>query len=308
VKASLTSAESAPPVVDVQELVIDAGGPGGDRLVDGIDLTVRPREVVGVVGESGSGKSMSALAIMGLLPSGCRISHGTIMVNGTNTTPWDETRMRGIRGGTISMIFQEPMTSLNPMQRIGTQIAEMFRVHGSLGRKDAWSEAVRLLDEVGIVPAASRAKSYPHQLSGGMRQRVMIAMAMALKPSLLIADEPTTALDVTVQAQILDLLDRLRDENDTAVLLVSHDMGVIARMADYVIVMQSGRVKEAGSAVQIFEDPADPYTKALLYAVPWADRPPPPSGLLPTFESIGAASARRHQSPTGHLSGGGSDA
>jgi oligopeptide/dipeptide ABC transporter ATP-binding protein len=240
---------------------------GAARAVDGIDFFVERGEIVGVVGESGSGKSLTALALMGLLPSSAR-REGRVLWSGRELT---EPEVRRVRGREIGMVFQEPMSSLNPVYTVGFQVAEVLEEHEGLSRKEAWARAVELLDAVGIPAPAARARSYPHEISGGMRQRVMIAMATACRPKLLIADEPTTALDVTIQAQILALLRELKTELGMAILLVSHDMGVIASMADRVLVMYAGSIVETGGVARIFESPRHPYTRLLLSSIPRID-------------------------------------
>ena len=245
------------------------------RAVDGVSFDVRPGETLGLVGESGCGKTVTALSLLGLLPPNARVEAGSsILFEGkeelTRATP---ERLREIRGGEISMIFQEPTTSLNPVQTIGDQIAETVRLHRDVSRREARSEAIRLLGEVGIVEPDVRVDEYPHRLSGGMRQRAMIAMALSCDPKVLVADEPTTALDVTIQAQILDLLDRLRKRHRMAVLLITHDLGVVAEVCDRVVVMYAGQVVETGSVFDVFRGPAHPYTRGLLASLPTVDRP-----------------------------------
>ncbi len=239
------------------------------KAVDGVSFSVSPGETLGLVGESGSGKSVSVLSVMGLIkdPPG-RIVGGTIEFEGTNLLTLSERQMRGIRGRQISMIFQEPMTSLNPVYTIGDQIAEMFQTHQKESRKTSLDRAVEMLNKVKIPSPEKRIKEYPHQLSGGMRQRAMIAMALACSPKILIADEPTTALDVTIQAQILDLMHALKSSHQTAVLMITHDLGVIAQIAQRVAVMYAGKVVEQAPVKQLFEDPLHPYTKGLLQSVP----------------------------------------
>jgi oligopeptide/dipeptide ABC transporter ATP-binding protein len=227
--------------------------------------------VLGLVGESGSGKSVTSLAIMRLLPPQAVVS-GEVAFGANRDTRnllvLDRERMRALRGSRIAMIFQEPMTALNPVMRVGEQIAEAVRAHNNVSRKEAWDGAVKALDEVAIKDAARRARDYPHQLSGGMRQRVMIAMAIVNRPELLIADEPTTALDVTIQAQILELLAELRERFGLAMLFISHDLAVVSQVAEQIAVMYAGTIVELGSREQIFRAPAHPYTRGLLSAVP----------------------------------------
>ena len=239
------------------------------RAVDGVSYAVRSGETLGVVGESGCGKSVTALSILRLVadPPG-RLVGGTIRFAGTNLLELRESEMEGIRGNDISMIFQEPMTSLNPLIAVGRQIAEAIALHRGLSRRDAFDRAIEMLRRVHIPEAERRAHAYPHQLSGGMRQRVMIAMAVSCNPKLLIADEPTTALDVTIQAQILDLMRELQETLGTAIVLITHDMGVVAENADRVVVMYAGRKVEEASAKDLFEQPGHPYTKGLLGSIP----------------------------------------
>jgi peptide/nickel transport system ATP-binding protein len=237
-------------------------------VLDGVRFAIGRGEILGVVGESGSGKSVSALAIMRLLGEQGAIDRGRIMLDDVELTALDAAAMLSVRGRDVAMIFQEPMTSLNPVYTVGFQIAEVLIEHLGMARAAALDRAADLMDEVGIPAARQRLADYPHQLSGGMRQRVMIAMALACQPKLLIADEPTTALDVTIQAQILELIRRLRDEHGTAVLLITHDMGVIAEMADRVVVMYAGQVVEQAPVGRLFADPRHPYTRLLLRSVP----------------------------------------
>ena len=243
------------------------------RAVDGVSFDVQRGEILGVVGESGCGKSVTSLSIMGLVPEPGRIEEGSrIAFEGRELTSLSEKEMRRIRGNDIAMIFQEPMTSLNPVHRVGAQITESLRLHRGLSRKEARSRAVELLELVGIPAPDRRVDEYPHQLSGGMRQRVMIAMALANEPDLLVADEPTTALDVTIQAQILELLLELRGRLDMGVMLITHDLGVVAEVCDRVVVMYAGQVVEEGPVEDIFSRPSHPYTQGLLAAVPRADQ------------------------------------
>jgi oligopeptide/dipeptide ABC transporter ATP-binding protein len=241
--------------------------------VDGVSLSIDRSMTLGIVGESGCGKSMTALAIMGLLPAPSgRLTSGSVNFNGVELTQLAQRELANIRGRDIAMVFQDPMTSLHPMMTIGSQIAEVVRRHRGLGRGEARRAAVGLLEEVGIPDAGRRVDSYPHQFSGGMRQRAMIAMAIACNPMLIIADEPTTALDVTVQAEVLALLKRLQRDHGTALILITHDMGVIAQMADEVIVMYAGQVVERAPTRALFDSPQHPYTEALLGALPRLDR------------------------------------
>ena len=237
-------------------------------VLDGVRFAIGRGEILGLVGESGSGKSVSALAIMRLLGEQGAIDRGRILLDDAELSALDDTAMLAVRGRDVAMIFQEPMTSLNPVLTVGFQIAEVLMEHLGVARAAALARATELMEEVGIPAARQRLADYPHQLSGGMRQRVMIAMALACRPKLLIADEPTTALDVTIQAQILELIRTLRDEHGTAVLLITHDMGVIAEMADRVVVMYAGQVVEQAAVEQLFADPRHPYTRLLLRSVP----------------------------------------
>ncbi|GLS69608.1 ATP-binding protein [Methylobacterium tardum] len=268
------------PILSVSDLTVSFRSDGRWReVVHGVSFDVGPRETVALVGESGSGKSVSALSILRLLPRDASRIGGRVRFEGRELLAAPEAEMRRVRGDSIAMIFQEPMTSLNPVLTIGFQIAEALIRHRGLSRSAAEAEALRLLDKVRIPAARSRLHEYPHRFSGGMRQRVMIAMALACRPKLLIADEPTTALDVTIQAQILDLIKSLQDEEGMSVLFITHDMGVVAEIADRTVVMYRGRAVEAGPTARIFDAPAEPYTRALLAAVPrlgtMAGRPRP---------------------------------
>lgn len=241
--------------------------------VSDVSFNLNKGETLCMVGESGCGKSVTANSILRLLPkeSG-KIEGGEILLEGHDIVGIREKEMREIRGKEISMIFQEPMTSLNPVQRIGRQLVEMYRAHGNISVKEAEEHAVDMLRKVGIPEPERRMREFPHQLSGGMRQRVMIAMALSARPKILIADEPTTALDVTVQAQVFDLMKKLQKEMDTAILLITHDMGVVAEMADNVLVMYGGEIVEYGTAEQIFNSPGHPYTAGLLKSIPRKDQ------------------------------------
>jgi oligopeptide/dipeptide ABC transporter ATP-binding protein len=266
--------EGGPPLLAVEDLRVVFGPPGREQVaVDGVSLTLGPGEVLGIVGESGCGKSLTALSILRLIPNPPgRIAGGRILLRGQDLARADEASMNRIRGKEISMIFQEPMTALNPVFRVGEQIAETLRVHDGLSRADARARALHLLDRVGIGNARQRLDQYPHELSGGMRQRIMIAIALACRPQILIADEPTTALDVTIQAQILLLLRDLQRELGMAVLLITHDLGVVAQVVDRVVVMYAGRIVEEGSAAEVFERPSHPYTRLLLQSIPSLDQ------------------------------------
>jgi peptide/nickel transport system ATP-binding protein/oligopeptide transport system ATP-binding protein len=270
------SVESTVPLLSVKELrTWFFTDQGVAKAVDGISFEVREGETVGIVGESGCGKTVTSLSILGLLPQPpARIMEGSsIRLRGEELIGSGERRMRSLRGNDVAMIFQEPMSSLNPVYTVGNQISEALRLHRGMGRKEARAEVVRLLEEVGISEPDRRVDEYPHQLSGGMRQRVMIAMALSCEPQLLIADEPTTALDVTIQAQILDLLAELRAKLGMAVLLITHDLGVVAEVCDRVVVMYAGQVVESGSVYEIFDQPAHPYTRGLLASLPSVDNP-----------------------------------
>lgn len=240
--------------------------------VDGVDLYINPGEVLGVVGESGCGKSVTSLSVLKLVPNPPgRIVDGRILFKGRDIVPMKEREMRKIRGNAVSMIFQEPMTSLNPLFTVGQQIIETVRLHQGISKKEAREHAVDMLRKVGIPRPESIIDEYPHQLSGGMRQRVMIAMSISCNPELLIADEPTTALDVTIQAQILDLIRRLNEEQGTAVMMITHDLGVVAEMCHRVAVMYAGKVVEEGPVRDIFKNPLHPYTQGLIASVPRMD-------------------------------------
>jgi peptide/nickel transport system ATP-binding protein len=247
---------------------------GAVNVVDGIDLVIEKGKTLCLVGESGSGKSQTALSIMGLVSAPGRVMPGSrILFDGRDLANLPDKELEAIRGNEISMIFQEPMTSLNPAHTVGAQIAEVVRLHRHCTATAAADRAVEMLTLVGVPAPAKRAADYPHKLSGGMRQRVMVAMALACNPRLLIADEPTTALDVTIQAQILDLMRGLRDEFEMAILMITHDLGVVAEMADEVAVMYAGRIVEIGSVKDIFAHPKHPYTKALLESIPTLETP-----------------------------------
>jgi len=258
------------PLLDIRHLRTQFKTPQGTvRAVDDVSLTVAAGEVLGIVGESGCGKSVLSLSILRLLPMPPAIfAGGQILFDGQDLMNATTEEIRRIRGNRISMIFQEPMSALNPVFTIGNQLAEVFRVHQSLGAAEALEKAVTMLETVGVPAPRRRVKEYPYQLSGGMRQRVMIAMALACRPALLIADEPTTALDVTIQAQILDLMEQLRRDLDTAIIMVSHDLGVIAETAQRVVVMYAGKIMEAAETVALFDTPLHPYTRGLMRAIP----------------------------------------
>lgn len=236
--------------------------------VDGVDLAIPRGSIVGLVGESGCGKSVTALSVLGLVPPAGRVAAGEIRFGETDLRTLGEGALRKLRGNRIAMIFQDPMTSLNPVYPVGRQVAEVLRLHRRLDRWAAKARTVELFQQVGIPDPAARYDAYPRQLSGGLRQRVMIAMAMACEPELLIADEPTTALDVTMQAQILDLMNHLKEKRGTSILLITHDLGVVAKMADRIAVMYAGKIVEYGDARQVFYRPSHPYTWGLLGAMP----------------------------------------
>jgi peptide/nickel transport system ATP-binding protein len=263
------------PVLSVEQLRVTIGD---NPVVDGVDVSIEAGEIVTLVGESGCGKSMTAFAVMGLLPPVARQSGGDIRLDGK---PIGDRGGKGVRGDAMAMIFQEPVASLNPLMPIGRQIAESLVVHRRLGRREAKRQTIAMLSEVGIPEPELRYSQYPFELSGGMCQRAMIAMALITRPKLLIADEPTTALDVTIQAQILELMKRLRDETNTAILLITHDMGVVADIADRVAVMYAGRIVETASVDDIFARQAHPYTKLLLSTIPRLDGEA--KTLLPTI-------------------------
>jgi oligopeptide/dipeptide ABC transporter ATP-binding protein len=246
---------------------------GTVHAVNGVSFDVAPGETLGIVGESGCGKSVTSLAILGILPRAGRVSSGQALFEGRDLLGRSDAELRRIRGREIAMIFQDPMTSLNPVLTVGRQIRESLETHMGMTRKEAQARAVELLVQVGIPEARRRTGDYPHQFSGGMRQRAMIAMALACEPKLLIADEPTTALDVTIQAQILDLLRGLVAERDTALIMITHDLGVVAGMCDRVNVMYGGMIMETGGAEDVFRSPRHPYTLGLLQSVPRLDTP-----------------------------------
>jgi len=273
-------------VLSVRDLRVTFDTPLGPlEAVRGVDLDVHAGEMMGVVGESGSGKSVTFLAAMGLLPHQAKVS-GSVMLNGQEMLGASNKVLRNMRGGLMSMIFQDPLSALNPVHRVGDQIVEMLKAHQpKMSDKDAAKRAVELLDIVGIPQAAERAHQYPHEFSGGMRQRVVIAIAIANNPKVLIADEPTTALDVTVQAQILEVIERVQKSFGTAVVLITHDLGVIARVADRVNVMYAGRNVEKGGVDSLFDHPSHPYTRGLLASLPreGVERLTPITGFPPNM-------------------------
>jgi len=282
----------APPLLSIEDLRVVFGPPGREQVaIDGVSLSLARGEVLGVVGESGCGKSLTALSVLKLIPDPPgRIAGGRILLDGKDLTRAGEREMNRIRGKEISMIFQEPMTALNPVFRVGEQIGETLRVHDRLGRTEARARALQLLERVGISNPLQRLDQYPHELSGGMRQRIMIAIALACRPKILIADEPTTALDVTIQAQILQLLRDLQREMGMAVMLITHDLGVVAQVVDRVAVMYAGRIVEEGSVADVFERPSHPYTRLLLQSIPslehQQDRLQTIPGMVPSLSRL----------------------
>jgi oligopeptide/dipeptide ABC transporter ATP-binding protein len=258
------------PLLDIRHLSTHFKTPQGTvRAVDDVSLTVAAGDVLGIVGESGCGKSVLSLSILRLLPTPpAFFAGGQILFDGKDLLKASAEEIRRIRGNRISMIFQEPMTALNPVFTIGNQLSEVFQVHRSLGHSQALEKAIEMLETVGVPAPQRRVKEYPYQLSGGMRQRVMIAIALACRPALLIADEPTTALDVTIQAQILELMNQLREELQTAIVIISHDLGVIAETARRVAVMYTGQIMESADTISLFENPLHPYTRGLMRAIP----------------------------------------
>ncbi|HET6739505.1 MAG TPA: ABC transporter ATP-binding protein, partial [Kribbella sp.] len=271
----------ADPVLEVHDLHVTFSTEGGPvPAVDGIDFAVAPGQTLAIVGESGSGKSVSSAAVMGLLPSNAAVT-GEVLLDGRELNGLPNDELRKIRGNDIAMVFQDALSALNPYYSVGWQVAEAYRLHHDVSKKVARVRAVEMLDKVGIPDAARRAESFPHEFSGGMRQRVVIAMALVNDPRVLIADEPTTALDVTVQAQIMRLLDDVQEEFGTALVLISHDLGVVAEVADDVLVMYAGRAAERGTVRDLFHRAAHPYSLGLLGAMPRVDVPP--TGRLTTI-------------------------
>jgi len=263
------------PLLEIDDLAITyRTGHHDQRVVHGVSFKVMPGEVVALVGESGSGKTTTAQAVLGLLAGNGRIQRGSIRLNGTDISRWSQRRLDGVRGTTISLIPQDPGSSLNPVRTVGAQIAEVFRLHKRGDRRTIQAHVLQLLERVGLTPAELRAGQYPHELSGGMKQRVLIAIAVALNPALIVADEPTSALDVTVQRQVLDLIDGLRRENGTSVLLVTHDLGVAADRADRLVVLQNGAIQEQGPVREVLNQPRSAYTRRLLSDAPSLSKTP----------------------------------
>jgi oligopeptide/dipeptide ABC transporter ATP-binding protein len=283
----------ADPILDVQGLTVDFPTDDGIvRAVRGVDFTLQAGEVLGIVGESGSGKSVTSLAIMGLLPRTAKV-RGSARYRGRDLLKLSEREMTGIRGRHIAMIFQDPMTSLNPVYTVGWQLQEAVLAHQDISKKQAWERAVSLLDLVGIPNPRERANSYPHEFSGGMRQRAVIAISLTNDPDVIVADEPTTALDVTVQAQVLDTLERIQENTEAAIVLITHDLGVVAGMADKVLVMYAGKPVEVGSVDDIYYQPRMPYTLGLLGSLPrldakGAERLTPIKGSPPSLVNLPA--------------------
>jgi peptide/nickel transport system ATP-binding protein len=259
-------------------------GRGTLRAVDGIDLDLARGEVLGIVGESGCGKSMTALSILRLVPETATISADELSLNGRDILAMPREELRRLRGGDTALIFQDPMTSLNPVLRVGSQISEAVRAHQEIGKPAATARAVELLQDVNIPSAEERSRDYPHRFSGGMRQRAMIAMGLANEPQLLIADEPTTALDVTVQAQVLELVRKLIDEHEMSMILITHNMALVASLCSRVVVMYAGRIVEEGPTAKLFESPQHPYTWSLLRSIPRLDTDP--AARLPAIEGL----------------------
>lgn len=288
---ALTGHEETAPVLQVQNLSVSYPIDGGAvHAVDGVTFELIPSETYAVVGESGSGKSTLALSLLGLVP----VTGGQVTLEGTNLTGLGRTELSRVRGHRIAMIFQEPMTSLNPVLTVGYQLSEAIRLHRCVSRRKARDHACDMLTKVGISDALRRFRQYPHELSGGMRQRVMIAMALSCNPAVLVADEPTTALDVTVQAQILDLIAQLQDEMGTAVVLITHDIGVVAETADRIAVMYAGRIVEEAPTATLFAHPHHPYTRGLLRSVPRVDVAPV-GKALPTMPGSAPSMLNRHE-------------
>src|ERR687886_312308 len=263
-------------LLEIKDLKVNfATEDGLVRAVDGVSFELERGKVLAIVGESGSGKSVTSMTLLGLTRDKNTRFEGEVIYKGRNILGMSEEELQTVRGNEIAMIFQDPMTSLNPVYKVGSQICEAIRTHEDVDAKTARSRAIELLRQVGIPNPEGRIDSYPHEFSGGMRQRAMIAMSLACNPDVLIADEPTTALDVTIQAQIIDLIGRLKDDFDSAVILITHDLGVVADLADEILVMYAGRIVERGTKRQVFYDPQMPYTWGLLGSIPRLDRPKP---------------------------------
>jgi peptide/nickel transport system ATP-binding protein/oligopeptide transport system ATP-binding protein len=296
-------APGAEPVLSVRDLRVTFDGPSGPvRAVDGVTFDLRPAEVLAVVGESGSGKSVTAMTLLGLTRGQARRIEGEVRYGGRDLLALPDRELRPVRGAEIAMVFQDPMTSLNPTKTVGRQIVDVLRLHTGMTRGQARERAVELLDEVGIPQPRRRVDAYPHEFSGGMRQRAMIAMAIACEPSVLIADEPTTALDVTIQAQVLELLARLRETHGTAVVLITHDLGIVADLADRVAVMYAGRLVEQAARDRLFYAPQHPYTWGILASVPRIDlaktaRLIPIEGTPPALDALPEGCAFRDRCP-----------
>ncbi|MFT5484325.1 MAG: peptide/nickel transport system ATP-binding protein [Halieaceae bacterium] len=295
---------STSPLLEVRNLVTEFDTDEGRvRAVDDISFEVRPGETLGIVGESGCGKSVTALSIMGLLPRPMgQVSGGQILFRGQDLSGATPAVMQKIRGASIGMVFQEPMTALNPVHTIGRQLMEVLLLHKDIKADEALRQGIAVLDQVGIPAPDVRMGEYPHQLSGGMRQRVVIAMALACKPALLIADEPTTALDVTIQAQILELIKELQAEMGMAVVLITHDLGVIAETSDSVVVMYAGKICETGSVYDVFDRPSHPYTRGLLSSIPTLDTAPKSrlstiEGMVPGLQDLPAGCRFENRCP-----------
>jgi peptide/nickel transport system ATP-binding protein/oligopeptide transport system ATP-binding protein len=271
-------------IKDLHTFFYTAGGVV--RAVNGVDFSIHKGGTVGLVGESGCGKSVTALSIMQLIRPPGRIAKGQVIFEDQNLLEFSEAKMRHIRGNRISMIFQEPMTSLNPVHRIGDQISEAIWLHKGLSRRTALDLSVELLKKVGIPDPERRIHDYPHQMSGGMRQRVMIAMALSCNPKVIIADEPTTALDVTIQAQILDLMNRLKQDFGASILLITHDLGVVAEVANSVVVMYAGKIVEYAGVKDLFDEPKHPYTLGLMNSIPKIDEPIPQDKILQAIPGV----------------------
>jgi peptide/nickel transport system ATP-binding protein len=292
------------PLLEIEGLQVEfATDEGRVRAVDGVNFAIEPGQTLGIVGESGCGKSVTALSIMRLLPQPMgQIVAGSIHFQGRNLASLDLEQMGKVRGAQIGMVFQEPMTALNPVHTIGRQLIEVMLLHRDIKPDEATRDAVELLDHVGIPSPDIRMGEYPHQLSGGMRQRVVIAMALACKPALLIADEPTTALDVTIQAQILELIQTMQAQMGMAVIMITHDLGVIAETCDEVVVMYAGRMAEQGSVYDVFDRPAHPYTRGLLASIPRLDTPPGArlsiiEGMVPSLYDLPAGCRFQNRCP-----------